>query len=144
LSRKSFQLTRFSLFLLQILVDMDTPPHVLDDIIAAMEALQLEMPQEYSAVGGSFRDAAVPMKMTLKLFYDFTHNGTNLSRCARARSRMYICVAGALQKAGVLYTWPAMRTLNLPSSGGSGLSHGAAVAAAASDPNTSSVVGVNL
>ena len=54
---------------------MDTPPHVLDDVIAAMEALKEEMPQEYSAVGGSFRDAAVPMKMTLKVFYDFTHNG---------------------------------------------------------------------
>jgi small-conductance mechanosensitive channel len=120
-----------------ILVDIETPPHVLDDIIAAMEALKEEMPQEYSAVGGSFRDCAVPMKMTMKLFYDFTHNGTNLARCTRARSRMYICVAAAMQKAGVAYTWPAMRTLNHAGAAAAG-----AAVAAVGDPNTAPVVGV--
>jgi hypothetical protein len=127
----------FSFFYsLQILLDMDTPPGILDDIIAAMEALKEEMPQEFSSVSGYFTDAAVPMKMTLKLWIGFTHNGTNLVRCARARSKMYVCVAGALQKAGVAYTWPAMRTLNLPAGGNAG------VGAAAADPNTSSIVGV--
>jgi small-conductance mechanosensitive channel len=125
-----------------ILVDMDTPPHALDDIIAAMEALKEEMPMEYAAVGGQFRDAAVPMKMTMKLFYDFTHNGTNLARCSRARSRMYICVAAALQKAGVVYTWPAMRTLNYSPPPVGSNNAAAGVAAAAADPNTSSIVGV--
>lgn len=131
---------------ISILVDMDTPPNILDNVIAAMEALKQELPQEFSDVSGSFRDAAVPMKMTLKLFYEFTHNGTNLGRSARARSRIYVCVAQELQKSGVAYTWPAMRTLNLPAGGNGGGSaasaQAAAVGAAAADPNTASVVGV--
>jgi len=121
---------------LQILLDMDTPAGVLDDCLAAMEALIEEMPQEYSGVSGSFRNAAVPMKMTLYFWVTYTHSGTDLGRLANARSQMYICVAKALQKAGVGYTWPAMKTSTSPTA------VAAAVGAAATDPHTSSVVGV--
>jgi hypothetical protein len=126
---------------INVLVDMDTPPRVLEDVVAAMTVLKEEQPQEYAVVGGCFRDAAVPMKMTMRLFYDFPHSGTNLPRSRNARSRMYICVAAALQKAGVAYTLPAMRTLDLPAQGNIDRA-AAVVAAAASDPNTSSVIGV--
>ena len=124
---------------MQILVDLDTPSSVLDDAVAAMEELKESMPLEIAAVGGAIRDATVPMKLTLVLWYEFTHQGTNLVRSGKTRSKIHICVSQALSRSGVTYTWPAMKMINLPSAkassggdgGGVGVVGGADPAAAA-------------
>ena len=97
---------------IKILVDIDTPPEVMDVVVAAMQAVADEMPTEVSSVGGTWRDAAVPMKFTLNVWFDFTHNGTNLGRCTKVRNRMHVAVAQALTQEGVEYTWPALRKID--------------------------------
>lgn len=55
---------------------MDTPPHYLEEVVAAMRELKSEIPEELDDVWGRWKDATVPMKITMVLSYDFTHNGT--------------------------------------------------------------------
>ena len=95
-------------------MDLDTPPTILDDICAAMGKLQSEMQQEIGSYSAHFRDASVPMKMTLAVYFDYTHSGTNLGRCSRVRTQVHIVVARVLNQAGVTYTWPTLRSINLP------------------------------
>lgn len=98
---------------IKILVDMDTPATVVDDVDAAMKEVLAENPLEYSSFAVSLRDAAMPMKFTLQIGFEFSHPGTNLGRCARARTLVFIRVANVLTKLGVKYTWPAVRGLEL-------------------------------
>lgn len=58
---------------------MDTSPHVLDEVVAAMEKLVEEIPGELDTVYGAWKDAAEPMKISMVLNYGFTHNGKLLN-----------------------------------------------------------------
>lgn len=92
--------------LFKVLVDLDTPGSVLDDVKAAMEAHMKAHPTEFTgAVGVSFNISADPMKMTLIIFYEFSHNGTDGARAADARNGMFVLISETLSKLGVRYTW---------------------------------------
>lgn len=127
---------------IKVLVDMDTPPEALDAAVAALQVLADEVPQEISGVGGAFRDAAVPMKMTMALWVDLTHPGTNLGRVSRIRSRAHIAVAAALKTAGVSYTWPAQRPFHAPARPAVGQAEMDAAAVAAGVMAANGVAGV--
>jgi small-conductance mechanosensitive channel len=108
---------------MKVLVDLDTPPAAVDDLGAALTALAAEIPVELASTNVSLRESAQPMKMTVNVGYEFTHSGTDLGRTARTRTRVYLAVAKELTRAGVAYTWPAMR-------GGAPLGPGVAAGAA--------------
>ena len=105
---------------IRVLVDLSTPAAALDIVATAMEALRHEMPQEISGFAVNFKEASVPMKMVLSIAFDYTHNGSNIARANKTRTRVYIGVAQALAKAGVDYTWPVARPQFGPSDASAG------------------------
>lgn len=60
---------------IRMLVDIETPPSILDELSTALAALKEEIPNEIGNIAVSFREAMVPMKMTIHISVDLTHNG---------------------------------------------------------------------
>ena len=59
----------------RFLVDIETSPTILEELTAALTTLKEETPNEISNIAVSFREAMVPMKMTIHVSIDLTHNG---------------------------------------------------------------------
>lgn len=60
----------------QVLVDLDTPGTVLDEVRTVLEAHLRASPLEFNGVlGVNFNTSANPLKMTLNVYYEFSHNG---------------------------------------------------------------------
>lgn len=61
---------------IKVLVDMDTPASVLEEVRAACEAAAAAMPGELKdGLSVHLRDAAAPLKVTLVIGFGYTHNG---------------------------------------------------------------------
>lgn len=56
-------------------MDFDTPPSVVDDLQTALVQLREAWPGELASTSVSLREAALPLKMTLNVGFDLTHNG---------------------------------------------------------------------
>lgn len=70
---------------MQVLVDLDTPGTVLDAVRAAAEAhIKAEASEFDGTLGVSFSASANPMKMSLSVYYEFSHNGGSLGGRVRA------------------------------------------------------------
>lgn len=94
---------------IKVLVDIDTPATVLDELDASLQALLQEYPKEFEFFGVSLKEAAVPMKMTIQVGYQFLHSGIDVARTVKARTVVHVRVAQVLSRLGVQYTWPAFR-----------------------------------
>jgi len=90
---------------IRVLIDMETPAGALDQVREACEAVALAQPTEFAeGVSLHLRDATAPMKVTLALYFTYTHNGSDAGRCSRARTAMHAALSQALVEAGVRYT----------------------------------------
>jgi len=48
----------------------------------------------------------VPMKLGIKVVFEFSHSGVNFKRCSEARTIIHSAIARVLARENVLYTWP--------------------------------------
>jgi small-conductance mechanosensitive channel len=93
-----------------ILIDIDTPASALEKIEKALKHVVDENPKEfggYPSVG--LRQATDPLKVTLYIWFEFSHNGIDLGRCRQARTKVHLAVFDVINKLGIKYTWPEQR-----------------------------------
>ncbi len=66
-------------------MDLDTPGTVLDEVKAAADQHIRGFPLEYNGtLGVSFNTSANPLKMTLSVYYEFSHNGACIGGGAKS------------------------------------------------------------
>lgn len=101
---------------IKVVIDMDTPAGALEAVRAACEATAAASPGEFceNSLNLTLVDADTPLKMTLSLYFKYTHNGSDVGRTSQARSAMCMALCEALTAAGIMYTNPPMRDLSKP------------------------------
>lgn len=92
---------------LKLAVDLDTRPEVLDRLREAGAAVVAAFPAEFSGDPSvTLAPCDLPFKMTLVVWWSYSHNGIDLGRTARARTEMYKALVTALVGLGVRYSIP--------------------------------------
>lgn len=104
-----------------ILVDMDTPSTTIEALETALKAYAAAQSKEIEALSVNVGSAAVPLKITISIYFRLTHPGIDGERTGRVRTAMYKRMAEEMTRLGVQYTWPPVK----------GLGAGPAAAAAA-------------
>ncbi|KAI3438435.1 hypothetical protein D9Q98_000866 [Chlorella vulgaris] len=100
----------------KVLVDLDTPLTAVEDLRLAAEAVIKANPKEFSgALAANLAAGSDPLKMAVSIWWQYSHNGVDLGRTGRNRTKMYAALAQTMMKAGIRYTWPS----NQPDAGGS-------------------------
>ncbi|EFN55409.1 hypothetical protein CHLNCDRAFT_134529 [Chlorella variabilis] len=92
---------------LKLSLDLVTPLEVVEMLRGAVEAHLKANTGEFTGSSSvNVRALGDPMKLTIGIWYEFSHNGVDAGRCARARSALYMMVAAALNAADVHFTLP--------------------------------------
>lgn len=88
----------------------------MEDLRLAAEAVIKANPKEFSgALAANLAAGSDPLKMAVSIWWQYSHNGVDLGRTGRNRTKMYAALAQTMMKAGIRYTWPS----NQPDAGGS-------------------------
>lgn len=96
--------------IIKYLLDMETSPSIIEDVEVALKEVVDQNPGEFSGLpAAALRNAMDPLKLTLFVSFEFSHNGVDLRRCRLARNKMHIGLAAVLAKKDVQYTWPPQK-----------------------------------
>lgn len=93
-----------------VYVDMDavtTTPDLLSHIQQELETAVRENSSEFgTTLRANYEFSEVPMKLGIKVVFEFSHSGVNFKRCSEARTIMHSAIARVLRRDNVKYTWP--------------------------------------
>ena len=94
-----------------VYVDMDvvlTRPDILDVLLSELESVRASHSSEFGAtLRCAFEFSQTPLKIGIKVVYEYSHSATNFKRTAEARTLIYAAMARILTENGIAYTWPA-------------------------------------
>lgn len=94
-----------------VFVDMDvvlTKPDLLSEIQQELEKAVQENSSEFgAALRANYEFSEVPMKLGIKIVFEFSHSGVNFKRCSEARTIIHSAIARVLGREHIKYTWPA-------------------------------------
>ncbi|KDD76404.1 hypothetical protein H632_c237p0 [Helicosporidium sp. ATCC 50920] len=92
---------------LKLSVDLDTPMEVLDSLKTVAQQVIDANSNEYSGSPAvTLAPSDLPFKMTLSIWWSYSHSGIDLGRMGRARTLMYKALVQELVKLGVRYSIP--------------------------------------
>lgn len=118
-----------------VYVDMDavtSKPGLLSQMQQELEQAVRENSSEFGAtLRANYEFSEVPMKLGIKVVFEFSHSGVNFKRCSEARTIIHSAIARVLGRENVTYTWPA-------SAGASATNQGASQTMAGGQPQTTS------
>lgn len=93
-----------------VFIDMNvviTKPDLLSQIQQELEKAIHENSSEFgTTLRANYEFSEVPMKLGIKVVFEFSHSGVNFKRCSEARTIIHSAIARVLARENVLYTWP--------------------------------------
>lgn len=93
----------------KVLVDLATPSSLMDSLRVAAEAVIKANPNEFNGtLSVGLNSGTNPLKMTVSVYWEYSHSGADGGRIGRARTKMYAALSATMAAAGARYTWPAM------------------------------------
>ena len=90
-----------------VFVDMDTSAEILGILQTELERVRENNPTEFGdALRTNFEISQVPLKLGIKVVYEYPHPAVNFKRTAEARCLMHAAIARVLTDNNIVYTWP--------------------------------------
>eukprot|EP00890_Picochlorum_soloecismus_P004024 jgi/Picsp_1/4622/NSC_01992-R1_small conductance mechanosensitive ion channel family len=90
-----------------VFVDMDTSAQILSILQNELERVRESNPSEFgSTLRTNFEISQVPLKLGIKVVYEYPHPAVNFKRTAEARCLMHTAIARVLSENSIVYTWP--------------------------------------
>jgi len=90
-----------------VFVDMDTSAEILNILQDELERVRESNPSEFgTALRTNFEISQAPLKLGIKVVYEYPHPAVNFKRTAEARCLMHTAIARVLTENNIVYTWP--------------------------------------